>query len=252
MRALTRSLGFVTDVARHVNALGWDIYATDHEDANGQFEQNFTVRRRARHVRPGDLLPLHGRVARAGARADGDVHAQAVRAPHRQRLPLPHEPVGRRAQRVRHRPRRRPARARADEGRLPLHRRPDGAREGLHRGDRADGELLQAAQGRRPALGRDLGAGLRLLRLQQPHADAARAGAGPRGGPDGGRLLQPVPRGDRAARGGAGRDRARARVPRPQPDEPVRVDARAAARAGDRHAARRTCSTPRASSSATT
>jgi glutamine synthetase len=41
MRALTRSLGFVTDVARNVNALGWDIYATDHEDANGQFEQNF-------------------------------------------------------------------------------------------------------------------------------------------------------------------------------------------------------------------
>ncbi len=41
MRALTRSLGFVTDVARHVNALGWDNYATDHEDANGQFEQNF-------------------------------------------------------------------------------------------------------------------------------------------------------------------------------------------------------------------
>src|ERR671916_461909 len=41
MRALTRSLGFVTDVARHVDALGWDIYATDHEDANGQFEQNF-------------------------------------------------------------------------------------------------------------------------------------------------------------------------------------------------------------------
>jgi glutamine synthetase len=41
MRALTRSLGFVTDVARHVNTLGWDNYATDHEDANGQFEQNF-------------------------------------------------------------------------------------------------------------------------------------------------------------------------------------------------------------------
>src|SRR5918997_2567172 len=42
MRALTRSLGFVTEVARHVDALGWGIYATDHEDANGQFEQNFT------------------------------------------------------------------------------------------------------------------------------------------------------------------------------------------------------------------
>jgi glutamine synthetase len=42
MRALTRSLPFVTEVARHVTALGWDLYATDHEDANGQFEQNFT------------------------------------------------------------------------------------------------------------------------------------------------------------------------------------------------------------------
>jgi glutamine synthetase len=41
MRALTRNLDFVTEVARHLNTLGWDNYATDHEDANGQFEQNF-------------------------------------------------------------------------------------------------------------------------------------------------------------------------------------------------------------------
>jgi glutamine synthetase len=41
MRGLTRSLDFVTDVAGHLDALGWDNYATDHEDANGQFEQNF-------------------------------------------------------------------------------------------------------------------------------------------------------------------------------------------------------------------
>jgi glutamine synthetase len=41
MRALTRSLDFVTGVSRHLDALGWDNYATDHEDANGQFEQNF-------------------------------------------------------------------------------------------------------------------------------------------------------------------------------------------------------------------
>jgi glutamine synthetase len=41
MRALTRSLDFVADVSRQLNALGWDNYATDHEDANGQFEQNF-------------------------------------------------------------------------------------------------------------------------------------------------------------------------------------------------------------------
>jgi glutamine synthetase len=41
MRALTRSFDFVSTVARHLTALGWDNYATDHEDANGQFEQNF-------------------------------------------------------------------------------------------------------------------------------------------------------------------------------------------------------------------
>src|SRR4051794_27639390 len=41
MRALTRSLDFVGSVARNISALGWHNYATDHEDANGQFEQNF-------------------------------------------------------------------------------------------------------------------------------------------------------------------------------------------------------------------
>src|SRR5919204_2928375 len=41
MRALTRSLNFVSQVARNITSLGWDNYATDHEDANGQFEQNF-------------------------------------------------------------------------------------------------------------------------------------------------------------------------------------------------------------------
>src|SRR5919199_3676810 len=41
MRALTRNLDFVSQVARNITALGWDNYATDHEDANGQFEQNF-------------------------------------------------------------------------------------------------------------------------------------------------------------------------------------------------------------------
>ena len=41
MRALTRNLDFVTEVSKAVTVLGWDNYATDHEDANGQFEQNF-------------------------------------------------------------------------------------------------------------------------------------------------------------------------------------------------------------------
>jgi glutamine synthetase len=41
IRALTRNLDFVSEVSRYVTGLGWDNYATDHEDANGQFEQNF-------------------------------------------------------------------------------------------------------------------------------------------------------------------------------------------------------------------
>ena len=41
MRALTRNLDFVSEVSKAITALGWDNYATDHEDANGQFEQNF-------------------------------------------------------------------------------------------------------------------------------------------------------------------------------------------------------------------
>jgi glutamine synthetase len=41
MRALTRNLDFVSEVSKAVTGLGWDNYATDHEDANGQFEQNF-------------------------------------------------------------------------------------------------------------------------------------------------------------------------------------------------------------------
>jgi glutamine synthetase len=40
-RALTRMYDHLTTVSRHINALGWVNYANDHEDANGQFEQNF-------------------------------------------------------------------------------------------------------------------------------------------------------------------------------------------------------------------
>src|SRR5580693_9461241 len=40
-RALTRMFDHLTSVSRHMNALGWANYANDHEDANGQFEQNF-------------------------------------------------------------------------------------------------------------------------------------------------------------------------------------------------------------------
>ena len=40
-RDLTRMYDHLTSVSRAMNQLGWGNYANDHEDANGQFEQNF-------------------------------------------------------------------------------------------------------------------------------------------------------------------------------------------------------------------
>jgi glutamine synthetase len=42
LKGLTRAYDFLSTVSRYVNELGWGNYANDHEDANGQFEQNFT------------------------------------------------------------------------------------------------------------------------------------------------------------------------------------------------------------------
>ncbi len=42
LKGLTRNYDFLTTVSRYCNELGWGNYANDHEDANGQYEQNFT------------------------------------------------------------------------------------------------------------------------------------------------------------------------------------------------------------------
>lgn len=42
VKGLTRQYDFVTDMSRYVTELGWDNYAVDHEDGNGQFEVNVT------------------------------------------------------------------------------------------------------------------------------------------------------------------------------------------------------------------
>ena len=106
MRGLTRNLGFVSEVARNLTDLGWNNYATDHEDANGQFEQNFDF---ADALTTADRAIFFRYMVESLAQERGhdrDVHAEAVRPPHRQRLPLPHEPVEGRRQRVRVRSRR--------------------------------------------------------------------------------------------------------------------------------------------------
>ncbi len=40
-RGLTRMLPHLSEVSRNLNTMGWNNYANDHEDANGQYEQNW-------------------------------------------------------------------------------------------------------------------------------------------------------------------------------------------------------------------
>ena len=42
LRALNRNLDFTTTLLKYMHELGWDPYANDHEDANCQFEINWT------------------------------------------------------------------------------------------------------------------------------------------------------------------------------------------------------------------
>jgi glutamine synthetase len=41
MKALSRQFDFISTLSNYQSQLGWDNYANDHEDANGQFESNF-------------------------------------------------------------------------------------------------------------------------------------------------------------------------------------------------------------------
>ena len=41
LKGLTRRLDFLETIINYINEMGWDVYATDHEDANSQYEINF-------------------------------------------------------------------------------------------------------------------------------------------------------------------------------------------------------------------
>ena len=178
MAGLTRRYDFLTTVSRYCNDLGWGNYANDHEDANGQFEQNFTYDDALVALRPRDLLPLHGSHARGAERDDRDLHAEAVHQltgngchfhmslwDGETNLFLDEsDPRGLGLSET----------AYNFIGGLKTHAR---AHERAHR---PDGELVQAPQGRHDDERRDLVAGLDLVRLQQPHADAPHPRAGPR------------------------------------------------------------------------
>ncbi len=85
----------VTTVSKYMNELGWANYANDHEDANGQFEQNF---RHADALTSADRLIFFRYMVHTLAhqgRYDRHLHAKAVRQPDWQRPSPALEPVGR-------------------------------------------------------------------------------------------------------------------------------------------------------------
>ena len=203
--------------SRHLTDLGWNNYANDHEDANGQFEQNFdyadalTTCDRAIFFRymVESLAQERGLIATFMPKPFGHLTGNGCHF---------HMSLWKDGQNVFEvdDPADDPRGLGLSRDRLQLHRRPEEAREGVHRADRAHGLLVQAAQDRH-AQRLELGAGVRELRLQQPDADAAHPGRRPDRGPHRGRLMQPVPRGHRCARRGPRRDRERASTPATRP-----------------------------------
>ena len=164
MKALTRNYEFMSTLSSYQTQLGWDNYANDHEDANGQFESNFTYT---------DALTFADRVIFFRYMVHSMAQERGLLATFMPKpfsnltgngLPHAHEPVGRREGREPVRGRERPARLRPVAPGLQLPGRPAEARQGVHRDHRADRELVQAADHRRADVGRDVGAGVRHVR----------------------------------------------------------------------------------------
>ena len=206
---LTRRYDFLTTVSRYCNDLGWGNYANDHEDANGQFEQNFTYDDalvscdRAVFFRymVHTLAEQHGMIATFMPKPfseltgngchfhmslwDGDTNLFLDES----------DPRG-----------------------LGLSETAYKFVGGLKKHARAYSALTAPTVNsyKRLKVGTtaergDVGAGVDLVRLQQPDADAPHPWPRTCRGPDGRRLVQPVPCGGGRARGRSRRDRERAR-----------------------------------------
>ena len=191
-KGLTRMLPHLTEVSRNLNAMGWGNYANDHEDANGQFEQNWqyddalTTSDRLVLFR----LMIHTMAARDGRYATfmpkpfGDKTGNGLHA-HVSLWSLDNEPlfIGRDD----------------DPKGLGLSNLAYQFAAGLIEHAPSLVAILcpivnsyKRMGGWRPDIGVDMGAGLRGVRGQQPHPDDSRARTRPVGGPSRRRGSEPV------------------------------------------------------------
>ncbi|GIT46562.1 MAG: hypothetical protein Ct9H300mP12_11470 [Acidimicrobiales bacterium] len=148
-RGLTTALDHLTTVSRHMDAMGWGNYANDHEDANGQFEQNFQY---ADALTTSDRLIVLRLMLHTLARRQ-DLYATFMPKPFAERpatVCTPTSACGLPAPTNRCFTTTRPAGPRPQRTGLPVHRWDSGPRPGPERGRLPDGQFVQAHR-RRPA-----------------------------------------------------------------------------------------------------
>ena len=142
---LLENMSYMDELVKYMNVLGWDVHSFDHEDANSQFEFDFSYTDALGDGRPPDAVAHDDQDARAQARLRGHVHAQAVRRPDRQRRSLQHVAGGSQHRGEPVRRSRRSAGVRRLNARLPVHRRGPPPRAGDLRDHRLYRQLVQAA-----------------------------------------------------------------------------------------------------------
>ena len=98
-QALMRRYDLIAKICDSMLALGWEPYQNDHEDANGQFEMNWTYSDALITADRHAFFKYMVKTLAESSRAARDLHAQAVLAPVGQRLPRARLGLGRRDRR---------------------------------------------------------------------------------------------------------------------------------------------------------
>ena len=203
-KGLSRARAFLEKLTDSMKAVGIDVYQIDHEDANGQFEINYTFNDCLSSC---DHYMFFKMAASEIANEHGPdllVHAQAVRQSSRQRHAHAHV-AGRRQKE--------PVHDKSDRAGMDLSKLAYQFMAGLLKHAPALAAICAPTVNsyKRLVVGRsldrrDLGAGLHQLRRQQPLVDGAHPRRPSRTAPARWRL-QPLPRHRCRDRGGPGRHR---------------------------------------------
>ena len=95
---LLENMTFMDEMVKYMNVLGWDVHSFDHEDANSQFEFDFSYTDAMGMADRLVLWRMMTKTLARRARLRGDLHAQALCRPDGQRGSLQHV-AGRRRER---------------------------------------------------------------------------------------------------------------------------------------------------------